>query len=319
MEETWGSAFGRQVSSLGRVYPLHSTVPYYPQSWRKGYAYVTVDGKQIAVHRLVATAFLGEKPSDRHSVDHINGDTTDNRVSNLRWALQREQRLNQRKHAPVKDAMPVEAKKGDGEWVRFTSLSNCCRSLGIDISTASKCVRGKRKSTNGFVIRRVPCEEIEGEAWTNVHGIDISSMGRIKNKKSGTVWTPTPNVGQVYCYAINPKGYSFAVHRLVALGFIGNPPNPSDTVDHRDRNPSNNRVSNLAWASQKQQNVNRGIVKKNVKNFAFRVRSTDCEGVKVEYNSARDASRATGVAFQLISRCCHDLIGTAGGMGWEFC
>lgn len=53
-----------------------------------------------------------------------------------------------------------------------------------------------------------------------------------------------------------PRAY---VHRLVAETFIPNPHN-KPTVDHIDRDPSNNFVGNLRWATSKEQVDNSGTV-----------------------------------------------------------
>ncbi len=44
----------------------------------------------VRVHRIVATAFLGEAPSKEHIIDHINTNKQDNRPHNLRWVTKLE-------------------------------------------------------------------------------------------------------------------------------------------------------------------------------------------------------------------------------------
>lgn len=42
--------------------------------------------KHLLVHRAVAYAFIGPQPSPKHQIAHRDGDRTNNRASNLRWA-----------------------------------------------------------------------------------------------------------------------------------------------------------------------------------------------------------------------------------------
>ena len=58
-----------------------------------GYYRLRIYGQTYLVHRLVAETFI-ENPDGKPTVDHINHIRTDNRVSNLRWATQSEQREN---------------------------------------------------------------------------------------------------------------------------------------------------------------------------------------------------------------------------------
>lgn len=54
---------------------------------KRKYIYVWLfkdDKKSVAVHRLVAMAFI-ENPCNHPWVDHIDGNQTNNHVSNLRW------------------------------------------------------------------------------------------------------------------------------------------------------------------------------------------------------------------------------------------
>lgn len=68
----------------------------------RGYRYfnISLDGtkKTVKVHRLVATAFIGDPPSPEHHAAHINGDSLDNRVENLRWATATENNRDKQLH-----------------------------------------------------------------------------------------------------------------------------------------------------------------------------------------------------------------------------
>ena len=91
------------ISSLGRVRNAKKTAKHevdrirVPDYNSRGYARLRLrrDGKVIRkfIHRLVAEAFL-ENPEGKELVDHINGDPSDNRLSNLRWSTRSENTLN---------------------------------------------------------------------------------------------------------------------------------------------------------------------------------------------------------------------------------
>lgn len=53
----------------------------------------------------------------------------------------------------VSDIVYAKDTKTGEQWT-FTTLKECCRVLGIDKSSAKKCIDGKRKTANGFIVSR---------------------------------------------------------------------------------------------------------------------------------------------------------------------
>ena len=56
------------------------------------------------------------------------------------------------------------------------------------------------------------------------------------------------------------KSKLFLIHRLIGIHYLPNAEN-KETIDHINRNRSDNRVQNLQWATRKEQQENTGIRK----------------------------------------------------------
>jgi len=103
------------------------------------------------------------------------------------------------------------------------------------------------------------------EIWKPIEGYEkysISSLGRIERDNKIlkiSVGDTGYNSCMIYKNGVVKK---FKVARLVALTFIPNPENKSQ-VDHIDRDRSNDIVSNLRWATQSENNLNKGVAKNN--------------------------------------------------------
>lgn len=68
----------------------------------KGYRHVVLrvgdDFRCLQVHQLVLLTYRGSKPSPRHQTRHLNGNPSDNRLSNLAWGTPEENYLDTVRH-----------------------------------------------------------------------------------------------------------------------------------------------------------------------------------------------------------------------------
>jgi hypothetical protein len=70
-----------EASTDGRVRNVNGKI-LTPLKAGTGYQKVILRGKQLYIHRLVASAWIGSIP-DRWEVNHLNSNRTDNRAANL--------------------------------------------------------------------------------------------------------------------------------------------------------------------------------------------------------------------------------------------
>lgn len=60
--------------------------------------YLNDQRKTINVHRLVALAWHGERPSEHHQIRHLNGNQLDNRPANLLYGTKEENYMDRELH-----------------------------------------------------------------------------------------------------------------------------------------------------------------------------------------------------------------------------
>jgi hypothetical protein len=103
-DEIWACVEGwpHEVSSQGRVRNTKTGNMLKSFPHKSGYLNVQLwdDGKYktFMVHRLVAFAFVGLPPSEKHEVAHSDGDRHNNSPSNLRWVLHAENMRDRDRH-----------------------------------------------------------------------------------------------------------------------------------------------------------------------------------------------------------------------------
>jgi hypothetical protein len=94
----------------------------------RGYIKIRIDGIKHRAHRLAWLYVHGKWPEDR--IDHINGDSTDNRICNLREAKQFENGQNRKASKSSAAGLLGVSKQAYGKWVAVICLHRKRHHLG---------------------------------------------------------------------------------------------------------------------------------------------------------------------------------------------
>jgi hypothetical protein len=215
---------------------------------------------------------------------------------------------------------------GDIAWKSYSGVKDAASTCNVSSGCVTACAQGKQKQTGGYEFQFVAQPSMDGEQWREVHGINVSNFGRHRNA-FGVISTPKPRASG-YCSVGSGSKHSgnfqtYAVHRLVAEAFLPKLSTHHNEVNHKDGNPSNNKVGNLEWVTRTenmqhsfQTNVER---KSNAPRMAkmLRGRAKGQDEWK-DYASVMEASRILNIPQGNISRCARGETNFAHGYEFEF-
>lgn len=117
--------------------------------------------KQRMVHRLVALAFIPNNNPLRNQINHLNGNKADNRVENLEWCTQSENRQHCLKFLNPKlrnNKLSYKVQQFDlqGNLIaEYKSANDVHRILGISQSHVSEVCRGEANTYKGYIWKYV--------------------------------------------------------------------------------------------------------------------------------------------------------------------
>ena len=169
MEEVWKDIIeypGYQISNLGRIKSFRK-IDKINGLIRKAcstgeYLCISINYKNIKIHRLVCKYFV-ENPFNYNTVNHKDGDKTNNVFTNLEWctnsynvkhaydALGRTSPSTGKRGKLWKLSKKVIQMNSNEEIIKiWDAIMEASRELGVDRSDIIKVCTGKRKTCGGF-------------------------------------------------------------------------------------------------------------------------------------------------------------------------
>lgn len=145
----------------------------------------------------------------------------------------------------------------------------------------------------------------ETEEWRSIPDFPsyaVSDFGRVMR----TNGAGRARAGRILCQTRRKQGYLYVdlsesgvvtkqdVHRLVLSAFVGPPPTKSHQGSHGDGKPSNNTLSNLRWATVKENNADKlahGTLLRGSKHPAAKFSEEQVVSIRREYRDNKNLLR----------------------------
>jgi hypothetical protein len=172
------------ASNLGRIQQQSGYRSYGSQRKSK-YMYIWIDNIQVHVGRVICEIFNGPPPSNKHIVDHIDENRSNNQADNLQWLLSGD---NIRKSV-CKVVEFVNLK--ENIIIEYSSATEASKATGVSADTiSSKCVGILTQDSNCYWRYKENCSAY-GKNTLNRNGLAVK-----KFNLDGTLVTTFPSISE---------------------------------------------------------------------------------------------------------------------------
>lgn len=158
MQEIWKDIPGYeglyQVSNFGKVRNSHKLILKYWKSW--GYNYISLcknnKSKKYRTHRLIAKAFI-PNPKKYPYVNHIDGNKSNNNVTNLEWCTSQQNTIHAYKTGLMK-TKKINQYDLNGNFIKtWNSIISASKELNINVKAIQSCCMQRTKTSGGYIWR----------------------------------------------------------------------------------------------------------------------------------------------------------------------
>jgi len=139
---------GYEVSANGDIRNMRTGYVLKPISSPSGHVHVFLNGQRVRVHHAVLLAFVGPRPEGMET-RHLDGDPTNNVVTNLAWGTRGENAADTRKHGRLRTLRRARARLTSDQVAEIrtrvgkASLRDIAAEFGVSHTTVRGIATGR--------------------------------------------------------------------------------------------------------------------------------------------------------------------------------